>query len=46
MTFTAATCLEARRIARELRRLYPAAEGWVVEIVLPLFEGDSWRVNV
>jgi hypothetical protein len=40
MTYTAATYAEARQIAKQLR-----GYGYRVEIVKPLFDGDTYRVN-
>ena len=40
MTFTAATYTEARQIARQLR-----GYGYRVEVVKPLFAGDTYRIN-
>lgn len=45
MSFIAATNAEAEAIAAELRGLY-ARDGWRVTIIAPLFEGDSYRINV
>lgn len=45
MTFTAATYTEALAIARDCRRLY-GRDGYRVEVVSPLFDGDAYRVNV
>ena len=40
MTYTAATYSEAREIAKRLREY-----GYRVEIIKPLFDGDTYRVN-
>jgi hypothetical protein len=45
MHFTAKTYLDATLTARRLRALY-ARDGWTVSIVRPLFDGDTYRINV
>ncbi len=44
MTFTAETYSEAKEIAADIVRLY-GRDGYTVEIVAPLFAGDTYRVN-
>jgi hypothetical protein len=41
MTYTATTHAEAKMIAKQLR-----GYGYRVEIVKPLFKGDSYHINV
>lgn len=45
MSFETETRREAEALAAELRRIYAGAD-WVVEIIAPLFRGDTYRVNV
>lgn len=45
MTATATSLTEARAIAATFRRLF-GHDGWKVEIVHPLFDGDLFYINV
>ncbi len=45
MIFTAATRIEARALAAELRRIH-AGTDYRVSIEAPLFAGDAYRVVV
>jgi hypothetical protein len=45
MTFTAASLDEAIKLKRTLNALY-SRDGWIVEIVPPQFDGDTYYVNV
>lgn len=40
MTYTADTLTEAEEIAKLFRSF-----GWAAEIVAPLFDGDTFRIN-